>query len=89
MMVFYVGIEAFGASEYFNSIHDADLRKGQQRAVDRIERNVGIVCLYSLVDGIDGGMNVRIDQRLKNRRALGRHFKVMGMTDLDKRTYFI
>jgi hypothetical protein len=77
VMLTKVGVEPLGPTEHFNHIHDADLREGQERAVDRIKRDIGKGLADRLEHQIRRGMLFRLNQFPVNGDTLRGNLKLM------------
>ncbi len=64
VMVDYVRIKSFGPAVDLDDVQDADFRKCQQGAVDRVERNVRVLFFDSLIDASAVGCLSEINNSL-------------------------
>jgi len=88
VMIRQVRIEPLRPPEYFDDICDADIHKGHEGPVDRVKRYVRVRLLDDLVEGIRGGVHVRLQQFTIDGDALGRDFEMMASACIDERFDF-
>lgn len=88
VMVRDVRIEPFGAAEDLDDVGNADMDERQQRSIDGVKRDVGIVSFDKPVKDVGRRVHVGLQQFPVDCHALGRNFQVMSVTCIDERLNF-
>jgi hypothetical protein len=87
VVVSNIGVKTLGAAEYLHHVHHPDVGKGQQRAVDRIKRDVRKRFIDSPEHQIRCGVLFRLNENPENGYALGRNFKLVAAAGFHKKLH--